>query len=71
MKLFLEIKLFLAHTDWGMFSHPPNAHGTKVACGVDPLSKPNAPVTSSAAAARGRKVINAAALVGAAPSKFT
>ena len=38
MKLFLEIKLFLAHTDWGMFSHPPNAHGTKAACGVDPLS---------------------------------
>ena len=37
----------------------------------DASAKPNVPVTSSAAAARGRKLFCAAALVGAAPSKLT
>ena len=39
--------------------------------GPNASAKPNVPTTSSAAAARGRKVISAAALVGAAPSKIT
>ena len=53
--------------------HPISFDNSRASVPQDPdeSAKPNVPVTSSAAAARGRKVINAAALVGAAPSKFT
>ena len=35
-EFFLATELLLIYSFWGVFSHPPEAHGIKAACGVEP-----------------------------------